>query len=326
MRLGYSPTHNTNDFRTGSQRVALASSTRLKPVRPGSGKVTVIAPKVTTTVGSGGGLRTVGTPVSDHVEASGLVPRGSYSVIASLLDTAGSNCGTVTASAIASSRGALAMTTAPIAVCGAGTNTFVEQIRDRAGHVVAKTPPGQPSETFRVTPTVTTAVIGGTGSRKVGVAVRDRVVANGLLPNTRYRVEATLQDSAGRRCGVVSGVAVTDSGGFIRTVTSAIKSCGTGADTFVERILDLAGVVVTRTAAGQPSETFRVIGTVVATRDQPPAVRPRAPLKPALKTAPVRPVPALAATGGAPAGALVLGIGLLAAGAAAVSWSRQRAR
>jgi hypothetical protein len=325
MRLGYSPSHNTSSFSTGSQRVALASSTRLKAVRPGRGSVTVLPPRVSTAVVAGNEARTVGTLVTDRVVASGLVPRVGYSIVASLVDSVGSTCGTVTAEAIATNLGTLSMATAAIAVCGGGTNTFVEQLRDRAGHVVAQTPPGQPPETFPVTPRVTTAVVGGVGPRKVGVAVRDQVVADGLLPNTPYRLEVTLQDSAGRRCGVVTSSAVTDSRGVIRVETAPIVTCGTGSDTFSERILDQAGTPVASAPPGQTSETFRVISTAVI-QPAPPRARPHVAVKPAVHPVTVpRPVPTLAATGGAPSGALILGIALLTVGIAALAWCRRQA-
>jgi hypothetical protein len=347
MRLGYSPSHNTSNFSTGSQRVALASSTRVKAVRPGSGSVTVLPPRVSTAVVAGNGPRTVGALVTDRVEASGLVPRASYSVVASLRDSAGSTCGTVTAEAMATSLGTLSITTAPIAVCGGGTNTFVEQLRDRAGHVVAQTPPGQPTETFPVAPSVTTAAVGGVGPRTVGVAVRDEVLALGLQPNTRYRLEVTLQDSAGRQCGMVTLSALTDSHGVIRVDTPPITTCGTGSNTFSERILDQAGTLVASTPPGQASETFQVIDVVVV-QPAPPRVSPqpivkpvvKAPVKPIVKPAvkpvvtPVvkpagvpapRPVPTLAVTGRAPAGALILGIALLTVGVASLAWCRRQA-
>jgi hypothetical protein len=154
MRLGYSPTHNTSNFNTGSQRVAVASAVRFRPAPAGRGSVVVAPPLVTTAVVSGTGPRTVGTPVSDLVTASGLVPRTGYSVIADLLDSTGVRCGRVSLAVTTDALGGFTTQTPTLSACGTGTNTFVESIADLTGTTVAITPPGQPSETFPVMPVV----------------------------------------------------------------------------------------------------------------------------------------------------------------------------
>lgn len=158
MRLGFSPTHNTQNFRTGSQRVALASRTPLATVGPGTGHVAVTPPVVRTQVVDGNGTRPAGEKVSDQLTASGLVPNGRY-VIEVTLSAApadspsrtGEICGTASVAVVANAMGELSSQTPPIAVCGRGVNTFSEQVKDSTGRVVAVSPPGLPSETFPVT-------------------------------------------------------------------------------------------------------------------------------------------------------------------------------
>ncbi|MDQ1692026.1 MAG: hypothetical protein QOD87_2134 [Pseudonocardiales bacterium] len=154
MRLGYSPTHNTPNFNTGSQRLAVASATHVRPAPAGRGSVVVAPPLVTTAVMSGTGPRILGTPVSDLVTASGLVPRTGYSVTATLLDSTGVSCGRVSLTVTTDALGGFTAQTPTLPACGTGTNTFVESIADLSGTTVAITPAGQPSETFPVTPVV----------------------------------------------------------------------------------------------------------------------------------------------------------------------------
>jgi hypothetical protein len=357
MRLGIAPTHNTENFRTGSQRVAVVSSTPLKAVPSGSGKVTVLPPIVTTQVVAGNGPRPVGALVTDNVAISGIVPNRPYSLNATLLDVSGRSCGTVTMALAADRVGQLSAVTPPLAVCGGGTNTFIEQLRDQSGRLLAETPPGQPSETFRVTPAVTTAVVGGTNGRIAGSAVTDEVAGNGFLPNMTYRVEATLQDGSGQVCGTVTTAVTADSRGELHATTAPIAVCGSGTNTFAERLMDAGGSVVATTPPGQPSETFPVVipapvvvtppvvpersvqspGKPPVTKSLPttttpakPRARPATVVRGVVQAVPItaRPAPlsVLAATGSSALTPLLVATVLLGVGGLLVTGSRRRVR
>ncbi len=155
VRVGYSPSHGTMNFSTGSQRVVAVSAVRLRPVAGGTGHVTVLAPVVVTSVVGGVHARPVGVAVADRITASGLTRLTEYRLRASLIDFAGRVCATVSLAVRADAVGNLVTQTPPVATCGVGTNTFTETLTDSAGAIVAITPPGQPTETFPVMEAVT---------------------------------------------------------------------------------------------------------------------------------------------------------------------------
>lgn len=274
MRLGYSPTHNTNNFATGSQRVALVSAERLKATSTGSGHVVVAPATVRTSVITGTGPRVVGALVRDRIDAEGLIPRADYTVTATLQDASGVRCATAAVSAQAGFDGTLRVSTPPMGVCGAGTNTFVEKVSDSQRRIVASTPPGQPAETFPVTPVVTTAVRAGNGNRTVGTPVVDRITALGLLPSTGYLVTASLTAEGGRACGTVSAPVSTDTHGRFTLDSGPVPACGLEHDTFTERVTTAAGVVVATTPPGQPAETFPVTAPPIVVSHPPIATAP----------------------------------------------------
>jgi hypothetical protein len=315
MRLGYSPTHNTGNFSTGSQRVALNSAHRLSLVAPGTAHATISAPSIRTVVRGGSVPRPVGVRVTDQVQASGLQPRANYRLAVTLQDSSGSVCGSAAISVHADVHGLLDTITPGIAVCGGGRDTFAERLLDVQGHPVVHSPPGQPRETFPVSPAAKTAVHGGVRPRAVGTPVSDEVQAIGLWPGKRYQVQANLQDATGSSCGSTTGSATSDVHGVLAVTLGPIKACGTGKDTFTERLTGSDGTVLATTTAWEPAETFPVQQPPAVHRPSPPKVSPpkvRPPPVAAPKLPPTpavqRPVPHLASTGATPKLALVTGI------------------
>ena len=337
MRLALSPSHDTGNFRTGSQRLALVSSTRLRNTGSGGSHTRVSIPVVHTRVIGGTGARTVPTAVSDELGATGLVPSTGYTVRVTLRDASGLSCGRASQGVRADVHGRLALRTKALSVCGGGRDTFSEQILNHLGWVVAVSPPGQPAETFPVSPSLRTAVIGGLGARKAGAPVSDRVQAVGLPDGMDYRVTATLQDASGTRCGTVTGTATSDEQGGLDYTTAPIAACGAVRDTFVEQVADKAGRVLARTTPGQRTETFPLLEVVTTPTPSPsapsstpatPTPTPSAPshesppttppathpavTTPAVHRAPpsvtaAPPTPHLAMTGAAPRGLIALG-------------------
>ncbi|MDQ2838314.1 MAG: hypothetical protein M3Y42_10015 [Actinomycetota bacterium] len=310
MRLGYSPSHNGANFRTGSQRVALVSKHRLTTAPPGSGRTIVTPPSIRTTVQAGNAARPVGAMVSDLVTATGLIPGAAYQLKVILQDGSALTCGSATSTVHADAHGRLAATTPGLAACGGGRDTFSEQLLDTARDLVVTSPPGQPSETFPITPVASTAVVGGVGSRPLRSRVSDRVTATGLPLLATYHVRATLRDTSGRLCGTTAGPARSDIHGQLNFVSDPLPACGQGTDTFTESISDSSAVVVASTVAGQPTETFPVRPPPAVGRPSPPPTP-----KPAAKRPVSTPVPRLASTGSAPTLALVGGLFSVAAGA-----------
>ena len=334
IRLGYSPSHYPGNFRTGSQRVALASGHPYVPVPPGHGGTVIAPPAIHTTVQPGTGARPAGSKVTDLVQGTGLLPRAEYLLQVRLQDGAGFVCGSAASVVRADARGRFSTVTPSIAVCGGGRDTFVERLIDTAGRPVAASPPGQPSETFPITPIASTAVIAGTGPRTVGSPVSDRVTAAGLPPLAVYRVRASLLDSTGRLCGSTVSSARSDAHGWLESTTAALTACGTLKDTFTEQLTDSSGNVLASTPAWQPTETFPL---ALAGHNQPPPAKPlptpkakptpspRLTPKPAYKHPAAVPVPRLAVTGSTPRLALLTGlVGLLAGGVLMLAGRRAR--
>jgi hypothetical protein len=319
MRLGYSPTHSTSNFSTGSQRVALVSARRLTDVRPAAAQLTVRPPTIGTTVLGGTGPRPVGAPASDRVQAAGLVPNGGYQLTVRLQDSSAVACGTTTMPVRADPHGRLAVTTAGIAVCGTGRDTFTERLADLHGTTLAVSGPGQPTETFPVAPTVSTMVRGGVGPRLPGAQASDRVVGSGLPPGRPLQVQVSLLDSTGRHCGTVTGSVSTDQRGRFDLSSAPVPVCGLIHDSFTEVVRDRTGSILASTPFGQPGETFPV-----SHRSVVPSSSPAPPGHPPAKAVPpsvAKPVPRLAATGSAPIAAVIgglltvlVGTGLLLAG------------
>lgn len=315
MRLGYSPGHNTGNFSSGSQRVALASAHRLSVVPPAAAGVTISRPSIRTVVRGGSVPRPAGVQVTDQVRASGLQPRAGYRLDISLQDASGAVCGSAAMSVHADVHGQLDTITPVITVCGGGRDTFAERLLDVHGHSVVLSPAGQPLETFPVAPSINTVVLGGVGVRYVGAPVSDQVRAIGLWPGKRYRIQATLRDSAGQPCGgSVTGTVSSNSHGVLAVTLGPVKACGSGKDTFTEQLTSSEGTVLVTTTAWQQSETFPVRPAPAVHRPspsklsppkaKPPVAAPKLPPTPAV----ARPVPQLASTGAAPRWALLSGI------------------
>ncbi|MEO6702540.1 MAG: hypothetical protein ABI140_07250, partial [Jatrophihabitantaceae bacterium] len=330
MRLGYSPTHNTSNFSTGSQRVALVSAHRLADVRPVATKVIVRPPTIRTAVVGGPGPRPVGAPVTDLVQAAGLVPKASYRLTVRLQDSSAAGCGTASRLVQADPHGRFVLNSPPIAVCGTGHDTFAERLTDQHGHELAVSAPGQPAETFPVAPAVRTAVIGGLGPRPVGTPVRDRVQGSGLPAGQPLQVQASLFDAGGQRCGTVTGTVRADAHGVIDYRTAALPACGTVRDSFTELVRDQAGTVLASTPVGQPSETFplvRVPSTPTPSTPTPSSPTSRTPPAHLPTPAPSQPPhspPPLASTGSTPTVAMLGGLASLALGLAALLIGRRR--
>lgn len=310
IRIGYSPTHNSNNFSSGSQRVALISAHPLVPAPPGSGRVRVAVPSLHTVVDGGSSGRRNGAPVSDHVTAAGLGPTAAYRLTVTLQDSTGLVCGTAVSTVRADRRGRLDLHTGPVPVCGGGTDTFTERLT-LGRRTIATSPPGQPAETFPVTPTIDTAVAGGSVGRSPRSPVADHVRLTGL-PQQTVRVLAVLLDTTGRTCGHVSVPARPDGRGQLELLTPAIDACGRSRDTFVEQVLDSAGGVLLASKPWIPAETFLLRPPP---RPRPPTVSPPAAPRPTppvvvAPTPPVRSgaVPHLAMTGAASRLALVGGL------------------
>ena len=215
IRIGYSPTHNTNSFGSGSQRVALVSAHPLVPLPHVTGRVTVPVPALHTNVDGGVAGRLVGELVSDHVTGTGLGPHAVYRLSVTLQDTSGVQCGQTAAAVRTDSIGHLNVHTSGLPVCGGGTDTFAERLT--LGRVtVGVSPPGQPAETFPVLPRITTTVVGGSSPRLVGTGVADQVNITGL-PAGRVQVLAVLLDDTGRTCAHILGFEDAGPAGSIDT-------------------------------------------------------------------------------------------------------------
>jgi hypothetical protein len=315
MRLGYSPSHNTGNFNSGSQRVALASAHRLVPTAPGSARVRVTPPTVRTIVDGGSMPRTVGESVSDRVLASGLTAGAKYALSVRLTDANGVVCGDAALTVAADRRGSFDVHTARIPVCGGLTDTFTERLV--SGRVtVAVTPPGVPSETFPVAPSISTAVQGGNGPRTGGSAVVDEVHLAGLAPATDYRLLASLVDDSGRTCAHLSVPIRSDQHGVLDIDTQPLRVCGVRRDSFVEQVLDGSGTVLVLSKPWVSSEWFPISPPPVATKTPVPETPVGHTPAPAPPTAPVHktvqlvssPKPQLPNTGAAPMLALVTGL------------------
>ena len=141
-------------------------------------------PALHTIVDGGSVGRPVGQPVTDHVTAAGLAASTAYRLTVSLQDATGLACGTATDNRRTATAPVSSMCTpASVAACGGGSDTFAERLT--VGTVTAAvSPPGQPAETFPVTPTIETAVAGGNAARAPGTKVIDHIRLTGL-PRSR---------------------------------------------------------------------------------------------------------------------------------------------
>ena len=220
------------------------------PITPASGATQVVG---------GNGPRAIGAPVADGYVGKDFTPGAVYSYTVTLQDTSGKVCGTTTGSATADAQGNLTFTTGTVLTCGSGANTFWESIKDKAGTVVATTPPGAPKESFPVVkPNGSTTVVGGTGPRVVGTPVADKYVGSGFVPGAVYSYTVTLQDTTGVVCGTATGKATADAAGTLTFITPTVPTCGGGYDTFWESVQDRAGKVVAVTAPWAPNESYPV--------------------------------------------------------------------
>lgn len=332
IRIGYSPTHASNNFSTGSQRVALVSGRRLVNTAPGRGQVHVNGPIVRTVVDGGSSARTPGQLVSDHVMASRLAPRTSYRLTFALRDDSGQVCGRQVVTVVTDARGILDRHTGRLPVCGGGRNTFYERL-SQGTLTIATTPPGLPPETFPVQPVISTQVVGGTGGRRPGTQVADRVTAAGLIPGSTGTILAVLTDASGRVCGHTSTAVTVDQAGRVALTTAPLPVCGTGRDTFVEQFLNTHGTVLVASGPNQASETFVVTPPPSSPPSPtPPSSRPPAPHSPTprpptpVPTPPSspHPTPHLALTGDQSRLALATGLLSVALGGFALVGSRRR--
>lgn len=284
LRLGYSPSHSSANFGSGSQRVALVSSRPLIWTPPAGGHVVVHPPALHTVVDGGSVARRPGEPVTDQVSVTGLAAGISYKLQATLQDSAGTVCGSTSTLVHSDRAGRLDAHTGPVPVCGSGTDTFSERLL--IGQVlVGSSPPGQPAETFVVTPVIRTAVAGGNGARPQGTAVSDHVQMAGL-PARALRLLVVLMDATGRPCAHVSVPITPDAGGAATVLTPSVKACGVTRNTFVEQVLDAKGTVLVASAPWLPAETF--------------------PLAPPAPSAPRSPMPTRPPTAGGPTPQLAL--------------------
>jgi hypothetical protein len=302
IRLGYSPTHNGATFSTGSQRVALVSGHRTTGLPPGAASLTIAPPALHTVVSGGSVPHRVGDLVSDQLSATGLIPLQNYQLEVSLQDVTGANCGSVSRAVAADRHGRLTVQTPPLKVCGAGTDTFAERLL-LGGRPVAVSPPGQPAETFPISPTISTAVAGGTGPRLPGSAVTDRVEIVGLAPGAAYRLAAKLSDAKGAVCGSEVRAVRSDQRGRLTLETAAMRACGFGRNTFTEVLSDSAGQLAASSPAWSANESFLL--RPPPARSTPP---PSAPPAHRVVQPVSRPVPQLANTGALPRLPLVAGL------------------
>ena len=314
IRIGYSPTHATNNFSTGSQRVALISSHPLITTPPRLGRVRVGTPTLQTAVDATGKPVHQGERVRDHVTGTGLAPGALYRLSVSLRGRTGLSCGTHVESVHPDGHGRLDFHTAGLPACGGGSDTFSEQLFLN-GFPVAVSRPGQPAETFPVTPSISTAVHGGNGPRPTGTQVADEVQVNGLVPVQPVQLEVRLTDRSGRSCGARTVPVRADAAGRLNLTTPALPACGRGQDTFIEQVRAADGSMLVSSAAWASGEYFPL---------QPPPARPSPPASsshpvppPSKPVAPARPRaappgPKLALTGAA--SQLALAGGLVALG------------
>lgn len=315
LRIGYSPSHEGNTFSTGSQRVALVSARPWVPSSPGTGRLRVAPPALHTVVDGGSAGRTPGQRVTDHVSASGLAASRPYQLSATLQDATGVVCGTTTAIVTSDGRGDLDVHTAAVPVCGGGTDTFIERLALGAT-TIATSPPGQPSETFPVTPSIDTAVAGGNQPRIVATKVSDHVHLIGL-PARPVRLLVILMDATGRPCAHVSTPLRPNARGELSLLTPALPACGRTRDTFVEQVLDGSGAVLAASKPWLAAETFALT---------PPPSPPPSPSRPAAPVQPpraARPTPQLALTGAGSRLALVGGLLSLGVGGLVLIASRR---
>lgn len=220
----------------------------------------VLKPSGSTTIVGGNGSRPVGTPVADIYKGVNFTAGAVYSYSATLSDSAGVVCGTVTGTATASSTGALNFTTPTVASCGTGRDTFSETVTNSTGTTVATTPKNVPAETFPIGMAGSTQVVGGNAARPIGAPVADTYSGSGFTAGAVYSYSAQLSDSKGQVCGTVTGNATASASGLLTFTTPTIATCGTGTDTFSETVKDTTGAVVSTTPKGVPSETFPVTG------------------------------------------------------------------